>query len=250
MPIPDTGELDAPISPAMYPHTAAIISPATRTNTNAPAISSSAEAASAPPAITFHSNHAIGNNVSSDPPATQAIGMSRSSSGSVSPLPRAALATRAERTPPMTGPAILTKVQIAETPINPAPKKRTSLRQMKSTHLAMSPGIGWYPVITGTRTNQPITTPSPIAAPTEMPTRCPTPSKANDRLPDMPVAPAPTRKVVAAVSVMILVWVKIANTAEATLFQISTSRPCRASASPSREPAPICKTSAAATPSG
>ncbi|MCY1171349.1 hypothetical protein D9M73_114570 [compost metagenome] len=150
----------------------------------------------------------------------------------------------------MTGPAIFTSVQIAEMPINPAPKKRTSPFQIVLTQAAMSPGMGWAAVSSGTSTNQPITSPRPIAAPTEIPTRWPTPSKAKDRLPEMPVAPAPTRKVVAAVSVMILVWVKIAKPADAMLFQISTNSPVRASAAPSREPAPICSTSAAATPSG
>ena len=55
------------------------------------------------------------------------IGMSRSSSASVaSALPRAGDAAIAERMPPSIGPTILSSVQIAATPITPAPKKRTS----------------------------------------------------------------------------------------------------------------------------
>ena len=46
----------------------------------------------------------------------------------------------------------------------------------------------------GTKQHQPAMIPTSIAIPTEMPTKCPTPTNAKDRLAETPVAPAPTRK--------------------------------------------------------
>ncbi len=181
IPIPETGLFEAPIRPAIYPVTAAIISPITTTKINAPPISSSADPASGPLAITSHSTQAIGTITASDPSSTSAIGMSRSSTASTAPLCRARLAAIAERMPPSTGPAIRSKVHTAATPITPAPKKRTSLLKIAPAQSAVAaPGIGCAPVRIGSSTPQAITMPSPIASPTEMPTRWPTPTSANE----------------------------------------------------------------------
>ena len=60
-------------------------------------------------------------------PPTMVIGRSRSVSGSPSPWParRARLAASADMMPLMIGPMILIRVQMAATPIVPAPMKRT-----------------------------------------------------------------------------------------------------------------------------
>ncbi len=85
-----------------------------------------AEPWSGPPESTSHNSQAIGTSTASETIATIDTGRSRSSSATVCPAPRAALDAMAERMPPITGPAIFSKVQIAATPITPAPKKRTS----------------------------------------------------------------------------------------------------------------------------
>ena len=87
---------------------------------------------------------------------------------------------------------ILSKVQIAATPITPAPKKRTSLRK---TVLATSSAGPAMPLVRiGSRIHQPITSPANIAAPTEMPTRWPAPIRAGERPAAIPVDEVPTLK--------------------------------------------------------
>ena len=112
------------------------------------------------------------------PPATMPIGKSRSPSASSSPRPRAADAVMAERMPPITGPAILSKVHTAATPITPAPKKRTSWRKMVVAHSSVPTGNGCCAVRIGSRIHQPVASPTNCAMPTDSPTRCPTPNKA------------------------------------------------------------------------
>ena len=85
MPIPDTGELDAPIRPAIYPQTAAISRPMTTMNKSAPAISTPSDPASGPPVIKLHSRMAIGTSIAREPMKTTAIGRSCSSIASASP---------------------------------------------------------------------------------------------------------------------------------------------------------------------
>jgi hypothetical protein len=202
--------------------------------TKAPAIRSAAEPASGPPAITLHSSQAMGRRTASEPRPTIAIGRSRSSSASAWPPRRAALAAIAERIPPSTGPAILSSVQTAATPITPAPKKRTSRVKMVRAHSSGPPGSGLWAVRIGSRTHQPITRPRNIAAPTEIPTRWPTPISAKERPPEIPVAPAPARNQAEASAATSRVWVRIAKPAETRLLQTSTERPLALSSSPAR----------------
>ena len=250
MPIAETGELDAPISPAMYPHTAAISRPITSTNSNAPPMSTTPDAASGPPAMTLHSRIPIGTSIASETRPTTPIGKSRSVSASTSPPRRARLAASAEATPPITGRAIFTSVHTAATPITPAPKKRTSARNTALASSSALPPLSLCAVRKGSSTHQPVAMPTSCAMPTDRPTRCPTPSRANDSPPEIPVAPAPTRNQRAASAVASFIWVSNAKPAEARLPQISTLRPFALSAPPSRAAEPTSSTSAAARPSG
>ncbi|PAV69046.1 hypothetical protein WR25_07740 [Diploscapter pachys] len=150
------------------------------------------------------------------------IGRSRSPSASVAPLRLAALAAIDERIPAITGPMILSNVQIAATPMTPAPRKRTS----------------------------PMTTPANIARPTDRPTRCPAPISANESPPEIAVAPLPTRKNCAASATTSFVCVSSAKPAETIALTTMSLRPLPLSASPARLPAPTISTSAAARPSG
>ncbi len=118
----------------------------TSTNTSPPAISRIAEPCSGPPASTPQSSQAIGTSTASDKIATIDTGRSRSSSATLWPAPRAALDAIAERMPPTTGPAILSNVQIAATPITPAPKKRTSWRKIVLAQSSALPGTTWCAV--------------------------------------------------------------------------------------------------------
>ena len=198
----------------------------TRMKTRAPAISRGAEPASGPPARPVQSSQAIGTSIASEPRATMPIGMSRSSSASGSPPWRARLAAMAERMPPITGPAILIRVQIAATPITPAPKKRMSCRKTLFAHVLRAAGkriVARSGSAAGSTSR--CTMPSAIAAPTEMPTRWPTPIRAKERLPEMPVAPAPARNQIAASVATNLVWVRIAKPAETMLAQTRAARP-------------------------
>ena len=106
------------------------------------------------------------------------------------------------------------------------------------------------PVSTGTRMPHPRMMPTSIARPTEMPTRCPTPTNAIDRLPEMPLAPAPTRKNTAASSTTSRVWLSAKKAAEASALTVMAISPCRLSSPPPREASPTTSTSAAARPSG
>ena len=71
--------------------------------------------------------------------------------------------------------------------------------------------------------------PTNIAMPTEMPTRCPTPTSAKDRLADIPVEPRPTRKYTAASSTTRRVWLKAKNAADATELTAIAASPWRLS---------------------
>ena len=193
----------------------------------------------------------MGTSIASVAAATMPIGMSRSSSASSCPAWRARLAASAERTPETTGPAMRSSVQIAATAITPAPKKRTSaLNTLPAQSSTLAPGIGWLAVSIGSSTHQPTTRPSSIAMPTEIPTRWPTPSSANESPPEIPVAPAPVRNHTEASAAISLVCVRIAKAAEATVFQASTESPLALSAAPCSLAKPTRSTSAAAWPSG
>ena len=87
-----------------------------------------------------------------------------------------------ETRPPTTGLASLASVQIAETPIVPAPMKRTWWRQMPSACAAKSApaASGCRCVRIGTAPTHAIASPVSIATPTESPTRCPAPKRASD----------------------------------------------------------------------
>jgi hypothetical protein len=218
-------------------------------NSKVPRISGTAALSSGPPAMKRHSSQAIGISEARITPPTIPIGMSRSSRGSAEPLvARRRDAAIADRMPARIGPMILSNVQIAATPITPAPRKRTSER---NTVFATSSAVPGAPAVRiGSTIHQPSTSPANIAAPTEMPTRCPAPISAKDRLPEMPVAPAPTLKKAAASSANSRVLdTKVKPAATSELNTISRS-PFSASAPPSRLPAPTLSTSAAATPSG
>src|SRR5262245_28235590 len=80
----------------------------------------------------YPSNQAIGSMQISVTSPTMPIGMSRSVIGSVSALPafRARDAAIAPASPLATGLTSLRSVQIAETPIAPAPMKRTFVLQV------------------------------------------------------------------------------------------------------------------------
>ena len=162
-------------------------------NRSAPPINATPDAASGPPAITDQSSPAMGTSVASATAATIPIGRSRSPIASSAPSRRAEAAASEERMPPMTGPMIFRSVQIAATPITPAPRKRTSRLKIPPAHSATGPVEGAMAVRMGSATHQPMAIPASMAIPTDRPTRCPTPIRANDSPPEMPVAPAPVR---------------------------------------------------------
>ncbi len=141
-------------------------------------------------------------------------------------------------------------VQIAATPITPAPKKRTSLRNTPFAQAATSLACGAAAVRIGSTTHQPTTTPSRIASPAESPIRCPAPSSANDSPALTPVAPAPTRKKRAASPAISRVCVRIEKPAAASVLATIADRPLALSAPPWRLSSPTLSTSAAARPSG
>src|SRR5205814_8083225 len=171
---------------------------------------------------------------------TMPIGMSRSVIGSVSALPalRARDAAIALVRPRATGFTNLSNVQIAETPIAPAPTKRTFVLQVFCASVAaavvISPDIAEK---CGTPQPQPINAPISIAIPTDKPTKCPIPRRANDKKKSYPLTDArlPMRKVCATSAANTCVCTTTANTA-ATLqphntasrprLPCSTSEPC------------------------
>ena len=79
------------------------------------------------------SSPAIGTSSARMVPPTIPIGRSRSVSGSSVPAERAFDAASAERMPLAIGPRMRIRLQIAATPIVPAPIKRTSLRKVVLT---------------------------------------------------------------------------------------------------------------------
>ena len=85
--------------------------------------------------------------------------------------------------PPTTGLASLARVQIAETPIAPAPMKRTCVRHTVSVCVAIATpsGTGCRCVRIGTAMAHAMTSPVNIARPTERPTRWPAPNSASDQ---------------------------------------------------------------------
>ena len=142
------------------------------------------------------------------------IGISRSVSGRLPcpPTLRARLALSAVVTPLMIGPMIRSRVQMAATPMVPAPMKRTFSRKVVPTKVSRSAALPRpaSPVCQGTSTNQLMTRPTSMAMPTAMPTRCPTPIRAIDRLVVTVVAPAPNPKLRDASVAASLVWARIA----------------------------------------
>src|SRR4029077_12636168 len=156
-----------------------------------------------------------------------------------------------------TGFTSFSNVQIADTPIAPAPTKRTLRLQVLC---ASAPAA----VVTScaraeycrTPQPQPITAPMSIAIPTERPTKCPIASSKKDNEKSNPLtAPLrPIRKVCATSAANVWVATMTANTA-ATIDPHNTAnrpaRPCSMSeAFLALPPLPTFSTSAQATPSG
>ncbi len=226
-------------------------SPATTTKMSEPAINGTAFAASAPPAISSQNRMPIGTSVASATAPTRPIGISRSTTGRSPPAFAADDAASAERMPANTGPMMRSNVQIAATPITPAPRKRTSAEKTVFATCSAEPLTVLMAVRIGSATHQPMARPTSIAMPTDSPTRWPAPRSANERLPEMPVAPpAPLRNHSAASPATSFIWAASANAAEAKPLTRITASPAALSAAPSREPAPTLSTSAAARPSG
>ena len=92
--------------------------------------------------------------------------------------------------------------------------------------------------------------PKNMAAPTEMPTRWPTPISSIDQLVDQPVAVPPIAKFLPASSATSFILASSANSPEKIVPAISVRRPAAFSRSPAPEAEPTLSTSAAATPSG
>src|SRR5206468_8525876 len=148
-------------------------------------------------------------------------------------------------------------VQIAETPIAPAPTKRTFVLQVFCANWAaavvMSPAIAEK---CGTPQPQPIKAPMSIAIPTDKPTRWPIPRRAKDKKKSYPLTDPrlPIRKVCATSAANTCVLTTTANTA-ATIEPHSTASipalPCSMSeACLESLLLPTLSTSAHATPSG
>src|SRR5438552_3997684 len=148
----------------------------------------------------YPSNQPIGSMQTNVTTPTMPIGISRSVIGSVSALPalRARDAAIALVRPRATGFTNLSNVQIAETPIAPAPTKRTFVLQVFCASVAaavvISPDIAEK---CGTPQPQPINAPISIAIPTDKPTKCPIPRRANDKKKSYPLTDPrlPMRKV-------------------------------------------------------
>ena len=129
-------------------------------------------------------SHPIGSMQTNVTRPTIPIGISRSVIGSVSALPafRARDAAIAPARPLATGFTSFSSVQIAETPIAPAPMKRTFVLHVFCASVAAAVVIS--PAIAekcGTPHPQPISVPMSIAIPTERPTKCPIAKSANER---------------------------------------------------------------------
>src|SRR5512132_19741 len=202
MPMPDNGLFEEPINPAMYPHTAETKKLISTTYATPPIVSVTTCAPRPLLLPKYPSNQAIGSMQSSVTSPTIPIGMSRSVIGSESARPafRARDAAIALASPLATGLTSLRRVQIAETPIAPAPTKRTFVLQVFCASVAadivISPAIAEKG---GIPQPQPINAPISIAIPTDKPTRCPIPRRANDKKKSYPLtAPRlPIRKVCA-----------------------------------------------------
>src|SRR5262245_12918517 len=205
------------------------------------------------------SNQPIGNMHANVERPTMPIGISRSVIGSVSAWPalRARDAAIAPASPLATGFTNFSNVQIAETPIAPAPTNRTFVLQVFVARVAAA--VVRSPAIAekcGTPQPQPINAPINIAIPTERPTKCPIPRSANDKKKSNPLtAPLrPIRNVFATSDAKTCVATITANTA-ATIDPHKTAskpaRPCSTSEATSPVPVlPTLRTSAQATPSG
>ena len=181
--------------------------------------------------------------------ATCLIGRSRSCNGSSAPLSRAAEAASADRMPARIGPMILSRVQIAATPIVPAPTKRALERNTELAIAAASPAA--EPALKyGTRPAQVMIMPVSIAMPTDNPTRCPTPISAMLSDVAAPVAPVPTRKYFASSPVISFIAISSDTAADASDVTRIVRSPLRFSSAPLASADPTRSTSAAAMPSG
>ena len=209
----------------------------------------------------FAISQPIGSRHTSEIRPTWPIGMSCSVRGSSAalPAPRAREAAIAEARPLITGLTSLASVQIAATPMVPAPTKRTLWLQVAFARSAIEPATGIIAEKCGTPQPQPISAPTSIAMPTHSPTRCPMPNSANDRKKSNPVTPPcvpPTRKYCTTSPANTRVATTTANTADTIEPHSTASRPARLEAAaasaltPSLAPAPTLSTSAQATPSG
>ena len=90
--------------------------------------------------------------------------------------------------PRHSGRASLPIVQIAAAPITPAPKKRTWLPNTASAAASAGPGVAAIADRIGVAMPKAMTSPSPIARPTDRPTRWPAPSSAKESEAEIPVA--------------------------------------------------------------
>ena len=139
---------------------------------------------------------------------TRFIGMSCSTRSSVWPPLRRDCAAKAEVRPPTRGPASFISVQMAATPITPAPMKRTSRAQtvpasssagasagrvvaIEGMPLAVSQAMVSGEVRIGTAMHHARIRPNSWAKPTVRPIRWPAPSRANCMPKPTPVAPPP-----------------------------------------------------------
>lgn len=148
------------------------------------------------------------------------------------------------------GRRIFSSVHTAPTAIAPAPTNRTSLANALDTTSATGSPVAKSPMVRiGNITPTEMTIPTSIAKPTAIPTRCPTPINASDRLAPNSEPPAPTRKYVAIEFASTLRLASSANPADTRAPRVMIRRPVRLSAAPSLR-SPTLSTSAAATPSG
>ena len=151
--------------------------------------------ANGPPAAKPASRNAIGTISTTIVAPTRPIGKSRSvrSSDALPPEPRWRDAAMAPAIPRTIGRITRSSVQIAATPIVPAPMKRTLARNTLDTNAAISvPGGGPLAVIIGRITTKLITMPTSMAMPTASPTKCPTPTSASEKPAENVVPPAPS----------------------------------------------------------
>ncbi len=113
-------------------------------------------------------------------------------------------------------------LQIAATPMAPAPTKRT-WRHTASAVVAASPAMPCVQI--GTKPAQVMSKPASMARPTDKPTRCPAPTKASEKPRSIPVAPIATRKYLVISAAATLVNVIACRPADMSAPKATTSGP-------------------------